>query len=170
MSFKKSAVIGATLLASIFASSAVHAATTTSKFDVTLTVLPKCVITNSSIADINLGTVDTGATNLIGNTTFTMQCTKKTAYSISLTPGAVGAGANNTGTLKGAADATQTVAYGLFSDAAAVVPWGKTSFVTGTSSATSSAGVDFKVYAKVASVPDVPQDKYTDNVTITVTY
>ena len=171
MSFKRFTLPSLIATAALLSMGAAHAVgTATSNFNVLLTVKPKCIITNATVVDINLGGADVGATNVGSNTTFNMQCTKKTAYTITLAPTNTGAGTDNTGKLKGDNDATQLIDYALYSDAAYSTAWGKLTKVGGTSSTTSSAGVDFKVYAKVASVPDVPQDTYRDAVTITVTY
>ncbi len=149
-----------------------QAATTVSgNFNVNLKVVPKCVFGTGTIANIDLGSADastSGLTTNAGSTTFNIQCTKRTAYTINLSPTNTVAGADNTGKLNASTDATQQVDYALFSDAAYKNAWGKTTAVSDT--ATSSALKSYTVYARVTSVGDVIQDNYSDKVTITVTY
>lgn len=165
MRFALSAIAASAAVLSMGAAQA--AGTATSNFNVNLTVQSKCVITNTTVTDINLGSFDVGATPAVGNTKFNLKCTKGTPYTISLSPTNAG-GTDNTGKLK--ASGTDTIDYALFSNAGATAAWGKTSLVSGTFSTSSSAGVDISIYAKVATVPDVPVGTYTDNVQITVNY
>ena len=169
MSFKRFALPSLIATAAFLSMGAAHAAgTATGTFNVNINVIGKCVISTAA-TDIDFGTVEVGAATVTKNNTFSVQCSKKTGYTITLTPLNAGTG-DNGGKMKTATG--ETIDYTMFSDAAGSAPWGKTVGVSGTSSSSSSAAVDYKVYAKVTGgvVPDVPVGTYTDKVTITVTY
>ncbi|QIL81964.1 spore coat protein U domain-containing protein [Diaphorobacter sp. HDW4A] len=169
MSFKRFAISAVVASAAVLSMNAAQAAgSVTGTFNVLLTVQGKCQISTAA-TDIDFGTLDMGATTTVLNNTFSVQCTKGTVYSITLSPKNAGA-TENSGQMKSAAN--DIINYTLHTDLAANTAWGKTSAVGGTSSTSSSAPVVFKAYAKVAGnvVPDVPVGAYKDTVTITVTY
>lgn len=173
------------LFCTLLATSAAHATTApTMNFNVTLTVNPKCTITSSSINDMAFGTQDATATNLQAQTSLQVLCTKKTPYSIALTPlstnSTTGAGtmASTSGTnnVSGAAN-TDTVAYQLRqASGMSGAVWGN---VSGTganvvsvpsTSSNGTASVSTIIYGTISSIGNVVPDSYKDIVTVTVSY
>lgn len=172
------------LFCALLATSAAHAATApTMNFNVTLTVNSKCTITGS-IGDMAFGAQDTSATNLQSSTTLQVLCTKKTPYSIALTPNSTNSttGAGNMSSTSGTSNVSgaanpDTVAYQLrqLTGASAAV-WGN---VSGTgsnvvsvpaASSTGTAAVSTTIYGTISSIGNVVPDTYKDVVTVTVSY
>ena len=149
------------------------AVTTTSSFDVTITIQSECVVqTAGTIADLAFGNQGVLTTAVDNSTTFTVQCTDTTPYEIGLNNG------NNflAGTRR-MSDGTDFVSYALYQDAGYTTVWGDyaagtpvpvgADAVTGTGDGTANT---FTVYGRVPAQTTPAPATYTDTVTITVEY
>lgn len=150
----------------------------TATFDVKIKVQKACSVVAGSSSDINFNSQDASATNLEASNTIFVTCSKKTPYTIGLTPannstsGAGAMAAQNTAPVTGNTD---SVAYQLRSTAGMTgTLWGNTNTdgstvgngVGGTGDGTAKSHT---VYATVASANVTPDD-YKDTVTVTVRY
>ena len=167
------------IAASLASASAVAvAATATTSFDVKLTVLKACSVVAGATSDIDFGSQDPTATNLQNSNTISVTCSKKTPYTIGLTPGnnsTTGAGvmaAQNVAPVTGNSD---SVAYQLRSTAGLTgTVWGDTNtdgatVGNGVSGTGNGAAQSHTVYATVPTM-NVTPDAYKDNVKVTVRY
>ncbi len=200
----------AALMALTAAFGSAQAFTSTGTFNVTVKVTPTCraVATNTGQAavistdspplagaDIDFGTQDADDANAainVGNTggvsnTITVRCSKKTPYTVGLTPGnssTTGSGLMNGGIL--AAGNTDKVPYQLYQPTitagvpgapATATQWGNVTgaganvvALQGNGLAVASA-VKIPVYATLpANSLDVTPDRYQDQVTVTLTW
>ena len=147
---------------------AVHAAETTTTFNVKLRVGASCTV---SATDIDFGNVTAAvAANLSQTGTLSVYCPASTSYTLGLTPSS-----NSTtgaGTMSGAATGnTSTVGYQLHQTSPTGPVWGNvigTNTVAGTGSGMGNA----RTHTVAATVPttDVTPDTYSDVVTVTLTY
>lgn len=127
--------------------------------------------------DISLGPVYSTATNVAGNDTISVTCTKGTPYFIGLAP-SVANGGNDSGLGAMASSSgggnTDKVPYQLRSTAgAAGTIWGNTATTSsvgnGVTATGSGTAQSHTVYATVASA-NYTADTYKDTVTVTVNY
>lgn len=161
----------------------VHAATIQNSFGVTLKVTNKCVFGAGSTANIDLGEANAltpPSSENSGTASFSLQCSKGTAYSITLTPTPRNTAglvkpiqdslSDNMGMLTIGNDANNRVfvPYNLYSDAAFSKPWGKKSVLSDV--ALSSVMKTYTVYVQAGTSPDLQPGNYTDRVTISVNY
>lgn len=145
---------------------AAHAATTTSTFQVTLTITAQCTIVSAST--LAFGSNGVISANIDQSSTLNVQCTNTTPYNIGLNVG-TGAGATvATRLMTGPASAT--VAYSLYTTTGRTVVWGNTvgtDTVAGTGNGASQA---FTIYGRVPVQTTPAPGAYADTVTVTVTY
>ena len=167
-------------VAASLASAAAFAATNpaTATFDVKLTVLKACSVLAGTTSDIDLGSQDATATNVQNSNTISVTCSKKTPYTIGLTPGnnsTTGAGvmaAQNVAPVTGNND---SVGYQLRSTAGLTgTVWGDTNsdgatVGNGVSGTGNGAAQSHTVYATVPTM-NVTPDAYKDTVKVTVRY
>ena len=148
------------------ASTGAQAATTTTTFPVTATVLKACAVNANPLA---FGTYDpTAATPLDATTTLSVLCTVGTSFTVGLNAGtATGA----TVTSRKMTNGANTLNYALFQEAARTSNWGNTPG-TDTPPATTAPVLPttLTVYGRVAAAQNVPAGAYTDTVTVTVNY
>ncbi|RIV82218.1 Csu type fimbrial protein [Aurantiacibacter zhengii] len=170
-STKSCAVFGVTALA-LFCSSAAHAETATSTFDVMLDIDATCSVTAGTGSDIDLGTEDSDATDLSGSSTFSVNCSKTVPYNIGLAPS--NGATNGAGVMSPAGSSADEVPYQLRqTSGASGTIWGDTATTTavgnGVAGTGNGADQDLTVYVTVPSANYAP-DSYSDTVTITVNY
>ena len=139
------------------------AATATTTFLVTTTVLNTCIVAAAPLAfgnyDPTSGT-DTDATNAISVT-----CTSTAPYNIGLDKGT-----NGTSVTARLMKLSSTLTYSLYSNAGRTTNWGNTvgtDTVTGTGTGILQT---YTVYGRSPHGAAVPAGAYTDTVTVTVTY
>jgi len=159
-------------LASATLASPAMADTASGTFQVTLTVQKACTVTAGTPSDIALGTVAATATNVAGNNTITVTCSKTTPYYIGLAPS--NANTAGAGSMAGTGANADTVAYQLRSAAgAAGAVWGNTATTTsvgnGVAGTGSGANQTHRVYVTVPSA-NVTPDTYADVVSVNVNY
>ena len=142
-----------------------QAATTTTTFPVTATVLQTCLVAALPLA---FGNYDPAAgTDLDAATTLTATCTIGTAYNVGLSAG-LGSGA--TVASRKMTNGANTLNYTLYQEALRTTVWGNTP-PTDTVNATAGAlPTVHNVYGRVFSGQNVPALLYSDTITVTVTY
>lgn len=151
---------------------AAEAATATGQFQVQLTILAACQVSNTNTLDF--GSVGGWTSNLDATTTFQVQCTTGVPYSVGLDSGA-NAGLLGilglTRNMKHSATATY-VGYELYTDSNRLVPWlniggAPVSLVSGVGTGSPQTHT---VYGRVP-VQTVPgPGTYTDTITVTINY
>ncbi len=138
---------------------------TTTTMGVSLTVVDECLIG----VDAPLAFPSWGIFNedIDATTTLTVQCTKRSPYTIGFDKGTVGTAVNARQMLSG----SDKVSYQLFRDANRTDNWGNTKG-TDTLSAASAAGSNetITVYGRVPTGQNVPKGSYADTVTATIWY
>jgi len=164
--------ITAVLVAAAFGiSGAATAATTTTSFSVTATVLKTCSATASTLA---FGNYTPGAGAISGSTTVNVKCTNGTSFTVALDKGTTTGGSI---TQRLMANGANTLQYNLYKDAAFTTLFGDGT--TGSTSAGTGSGVATAVSVTVyGQLPDnatnqnaVPSGtNYSDSITATITY
>jgi len=146
--------------------------TASSTFQVTMTIQKACTVTAGAPSNIALGTVASTATNVAGNNTITVNCSKTTPYFIGLAPS--NASTAGAGTMSGTGANADKVPYQLRSTAGTSgTIWGNTS--TGTTVGNGVAGTgtganqSHTVYVTAPGANFTP-DTYADVVTVNVNY
>jgi spore coat protein U-like protein len=160
------ALIAFPLLASVAAATPVMAATSTTTFPVSATVLSACSVTANPLA---FGSYNpTAATNLDATTTLSVLCTIGTSFQVGLNQGA-GTGATVTSRLM--TGGSNTLGYALYQDTARTTNWGNTPGTDTPAAVTAPAtATSLTVYGRVPSGQNVPATTYNDTITVTVTY
>ncbi len=170
MRFPTTAAAAAALLAGLFVTApAAKAATATTTFAVTLTVLNQCVVTATPLVFGSLALVSGGgqATN-----TVTVTCTAGTPFTVGLDRGTAPAATIATRLLRGPTPATtSSVAYTLYRDSARTLLWGDTVDTQLNGGAATGLPQPFTVYGQILpNQGTAPAGAYTDTITVTVTY
>src|SRR5690242_18353199 len=148
------------------ASTSAGAATTTTTFPVTATVLKACAVNANPLA---FGTYDpTAAAALDATTTLSVLCTVGTSFTVGLN---AGTSTGATVTARKMTSGANTLAYALFQEAARTNNWGNTPG-TDTPPAVTAPVLPstLTVYGRVPAAQNVPAGAYTDTVTVTVNY
>jgi spore coat protein U-like protein len=169
--FIKSAVVAGTLVAT----GAVHAATATSSFQVTATVLARCTVTATALNfgsyNPGAGDIDVSATNNIA-----VRCTRGTPYTVGLNAGLAPAATVSTRRMRSAATPAEELAYSLFTTAGRTTNWGDTVLTgapTGTGTGFGTAA-NFTVHGRIpdsaANQDALVAADFADTITVTVTY
>jgi spore coat protein U-like protein len=153
--FSAAAIVG------LFASQSGWGATQTATMAASSTVQTVCSLNTTPLAFPAVAV--TGVTDV--TSTVNVTCTNGGAYNVGLDSGLNGvAGQRN---LK---SGTNTLAYGLFSDAAHATAWGNT-VGTDTIAGTGNGAVQaLTVYGEIAAGQTLTTGSYTDTVQVTVTY
>ncbi len=158
--------VGATFASVLFAAGAASAATSTSNFQVNMTIQGECRVSSASTLDFGAhGVLDsaTDTTSAIGVT-----CTNSTPYTVALSAGA-GSGATTTAR-KMTSAANDTLSYAVYRDAGRTQVWGANQNVD-TQAATGTGAVQtFTAYGRVPVQTTPAQGSFTDTVAITITY
>ena len=158
-------LIGATI-AFLAPSSIVLAATATTSFLVTATVLKFCTVVATPMAFGNY----TSSTVSETTSTITVTCTNGTTYDIGLGAGAAAGATVTTRQMSGTTVTTARLNYFLYSDTGRTVNWGNT---VGTDTVSLTAGavpIISTVYGRVPASQFVAPDAYLDTIAVTVTY
>ncbi|OWJ67324.1 hypothetical protein BWR60_10040 [Inquilinus limosus] len=144
----------------------VQAATATTSFLVTATVLKFCTVVATPMAFGNY----TSSTDAISTSTITVTCTNGTGYDIGLDAGGAAGATVTTRQMSGTTVTAARLNYFLYSDSSRTVNWGNT---VGTDTVHLTAGVApivSTVYGRVPSGQFVSPDAYLDTINVTVTY
>jgi spore coat protein U-like protein len=163
------ATVGATaVIFGAFASQPVAAASATANLGVSASVSNNCTI---STAALGFGSYDPvvahASTNLDGNGTVTVACTKGASATIGL-----GLGSNASGSTRRMTDGSSNfLTYELYQDSGYATVWGNSGAgLLSPAAAPSKAARNFTVYGRVASNQDVPAGSYSDTVVATVNF
>jgi spore coat protein U-like protein len=149
------------------------AATATSNFTVTATVVSSCTIATTGISFGNYDPVVANSTTpLDANGSVTVACTAGAATTIGM-----GQGANQDPTSTAAVPVRRMlsganhVRYDLFQDSTRATPWGDVGTTSAmTYASVSFAPVSFPIYGRMPSGQDVQTGSYTDTVTATIQF
>jgi spore coat protein U-like protein len=145
---------------------AAQAATTTTTFPVTATVLKACFV---SATALSFGNYDPTATVPLDSTaTLTVLCTVGTSFTVGLNAGTVSGGTVTTRRMTSGAN---TLGYGLFQDTGRATNWGSTPGTDTPAAITAPiAASSLTVFGRVVAGQNVPTNTYTDTITVTVNY
>ena len=146
-----------------------QAATRTTTFAVTATVVDNCLI---DAGDLSFGAFD-GTGDLASTSTITVRCSNGTDYTVDLSPGTSG---NAQARLMTSATSAVPLAYNLFTDANHATIWANGQNSTGRASGT-GAGMGtaqpHTVYGLLAAADNLGQvdaGSFSDTITATITY
>src|SRR5229473_6700171 len=145
--------------------SAAYPASTTSTFQVQLTIQAQCLINSAST--LNFGTQGVLSANVDQTSAIQVQCTNTTPYNIGLD---AGTGAGATVTTRKLTGGGVTINYSLYSDSARTSVWGNTIGTNTVASTGTGAAQSFTVYGRIPSQTTPAPATYTDTITVTVTY
>jgi spore coat protein U-like protein len=141
------------------------AATTTTTFAVTATVVSSCTLLGG--VPLAFG-VYTPGVEKDASTSFTATCTNGTPYTLALS---VGSGSGATFATRLMTSGADTLDYSLYTDAGRTTLWGDG---TGGSTTVASTGTGllqtFTVYGRIPSSAAADIGVYTDTITVTATY
>ncbi|MDB5713339.1 MAG: hypothetical protein JWO15_736 [Sphingomonadales bacterium] len=143
-----------------------QAATASTTFAVSATVLKACLVTATPLA---FGNYDpTSAVPLDSTATLSVLCTVGTPFTVGLNAGTF---SGATVTTRRMANGANTLNYSLYQETGRTTNWGNTpaSDVPASTTAPISA-TGFTVYGRVAALQNVPALNYTDSITVTVNY
>jgi spore coat protein U-like protein len=139
--------------------------TTTSTFQVSVTLAATCTINSASALTFpNSGVL---ATNVDQSSTIQVTCTTSTPYTIGLD---AGTGTGATVAVRKLTGGGSTVNYTLYSDSSHTTVWGNTpptDTVAGTGNGTSQS---FTVFGRIPPQTTPAPGTYTDTITVTVSY
>jgi spore coat protein U-like protein len=141
-----------------------HAATATTTFSVSLTIVASCTVSAAALGFASSGLISAA---IDATTTATVTCTNTTPYNVGLDAGA------GSGATVGARKMTSggaTVTYSLYQDASRLTAWGftaGTNTVAGTGNGTAQV---LTIYGRVPAQATPAPATYTDTITVTVTY
>lgn len=150
------------------------AATATSSFTVTASVVASCTISTTGITFGNYDPVVTNATTPVdSNGTVTVACTSGASTTIGM-----GQGSNPTGSSTAAAPlrqmasgATNRVRYDIYQDSTHATVWGDVGTAAAeTYNSTSKTATTLNIYGRIPSGQDVVVGSYTDSVTATIQF
>ncbi|HXY58439.1 MAG TPA: spore coat U domain-containing protein [Methylocystis sp.] len=143
---------------------AAEAGSSTTTFNVTVTITSQCLVSNASTLAFGSSGLLSAAVN--ASSTFSVTCTNTTPYTVAL-----GNGSNASGTQRrmlGGVTDTEYVSYNLYSNSTMTTAWGNGVTVSGTGNGTAQT---LTVYGQIpAQNTPSPGTNYTDSVTITVSY
>ena len=158
------------VLASAMVATPALADTANATFQVTMTIQKACTVSAGAPSNIALGTVASTATDVAGNNTITVNCSKTTPYYIGLAPS--NANTAGLGAMSGTGANADKVGYQLRSaTGTSGAIWGNTATATAVGNGVAGTGTganqSHTVYVTVPSANFTP-DTYTDTVTVNV--
>jgi spore coat protein U-like protein len=150
----------------ILSAGTAQAATTTTTFPVTATVIKACIVSASPLA---FGNYDpTSATPTDATTTLSVLCTVGTSFTVGLNPGTA---SGATVTTRKMANGANLLNYALYQDSGHSSNWGNTAGTDTPAATTAPIGTTaMTVYGRIASGQNVPIGSYSDTITVNVTY
>lgn len=155
-------VVAATLLGACLMPGAAQAATATTTFQVTATVLATCQVSATPLAFGNYAGSQTDATSTISVT-----CTSTTPYQVGLDAGTAGGATVTTRKMTfGAAE----LGYALYSDSARTTNWGNTVGTDTVPGTGTGLAQTLTVYGRIPAGSMPTPGAYADTITVTVTY
>lgn len=163
----RSKLLGFVSLAVVLATPAVGiAATATTTFQVTATVLSVCTVSATNLAFGNYD-ASSGTPN-DASSTVTTTCSNTTAYTVALN---AGTGSGATVALRKMTNGANTLNYSMYTTAGRTTVWGDGTLSTVTQAGTGNgSGQALTVFGRIPTSQYVTAGSYTDTVTATVTY
>jgi len=141
------------------------AATTTSTFNVQVTLTASCTINSAST--LNFGSQGVLIANVDQTSTLQVQCTNTTPYNIGLD---AGAGTGATVAVRKMTGGGNTVNYSLYSDTGRTTVWGNTVGTNTIAAIGNGSSQSYTIYGRVPPQTTPAPATYSDTVTVTVTY
>ncbi len=142
------------------------AATATTTFQVTATVLSVCTVSATNLAFGNYD-ASSGTPN-DASSTVTTTCSNTTAYTVALN---AGTGTGATVALRKMTNGANTLNYSMYTTAGRTTVWGDGTLSTVTQAGTGNgSGQALTVFGRIPTSQYVTAGSYTDTVTATVTY
>ncbi|MET3442367.1 spore coat protein U-like protein [Variovorax paradoxus] len=167
---KKPSFLLAAVLA-VTATSAAFAATTSSTFQVLITVNKACSVVAGAASNIDFGQVNSSTPAVSASSNINVTCSKSTPYNVGLTPS--NSSTTGAGVMLPAVAGPDTVPYQLRSVSATGPIWGNTATATAVGNGVAGTGTGatqaIPVFATVANA-NVTPGAYLDTVTVTVNY
>ncbi len=163
----KTKLMGFVCAAALVAMPAVAiAATATTTFQVTATVISVCTV---SATDLAFGNYDASAGVPNDNTsTVSVTCSNGSPYTVALD---AGTGTGATVAVRRMSNGGNTLNYSMYTTAGRTTVWGDGTGGTSTQPGTGNgAGQNFTVYGRIPTGQFVTAGNYADTVTATVTY
>jgi spore coat protein U-like protein len=167
---RKLSLATAAFAAALFGAAGARAGTATSNLTVTATVPSVCVMTPGTLAFGSYDPVGVNAAAPLNATgTFTVACTKNTAYTVTLGLGSNSASAVGTTRAMKDPGTGAFLSYEIYTTTGRTLVWNTTNTVTGT--AVTTAPITLTAYGQVPSGQSVPAATgYTDTVVSTVNF
>ncbi len=163
----RSKLLGLVSVAVVLATPAAGiAATATTTFQVTATVLSVCTVSATNLAFGNYD-ASSGTPN-DASSTVTTTCSNTTAYTVALN---AGTGSGATVALRKMTNGANTLNYSMYTTAGRTTVWGDGTLSTVTQAGTGNgSGQALTVFGRIPTSQYVTAGSYTDTVTATVTY
>ena len=170
------AIFKAAAAAGILAiSGTASAATATTTFTVSATLLKVCTV---GATNINFGNYTPGGGALTGNSTISVKCTRTTPYTVALNAGTTAGGTFGQRLM---AYGAETLQYNLYTSAAFTTVFGDGTGTTGTGAGTGAglgaAAQTYTAYGQLLdnavnqnAAPNAAATSYADTITVTVAY
>lgn len=156
----------------LVAAGSAQAATATTNFNVTATVLANCSVTANAL---NFGNYTPAVAALTGTSTVSVRCTRNTPYTVALNAGTTTGGTLAQRLMKHAST-TDTLQYNLYTTTALTTVFGDGTGGSATIAGTGSGMGTANAITVHGSLPDsvanqgAPTGAYSDTITVTVTY
>lgn len=148
---------------SLAAPGTAHAASATTTFNVTATVIDSCAV---SASDLAFGTYDpASATDKTGTSTVSVTCSLGTLYTVSLNNGTHASGS----TRRLAAGASR-LTYQVYKDVAATQIFGSIADTLGLSGTGTGVAIPSVIYGVIPKTQNVASGSYSDQITVTIDY
>ncbi|WP_072392708.1 spore coat U domain-containing protein [Hyphomicrobium sp. CS1GBMeth3] len=157
--------LGGSALVAMAGAGAALAATATGNFNAQIIIQGECIVAATNTLDF--GTTGVLSADIDQTTTFEVQCTNSTPYSVGLDAG-TGVGASTL--LRRMTGGSDTVDYQMFSDPSRTVNWGDNVGVDTVAGVGNGSPQALTIYGRVISQATPEPDTYIDTVTIEVTY
>ena len=144
----------------------VQAATATTTFAVTATVLKFCTVVATPMVFGNY----TSSTDAVSTSEITVTCTNGTPYDIGLDAGTAAGATVTTRQMSGTTVTAARLNYFLYSDTGRTVNWGNTVNTDTVHITAGATPIISTVFGRVPSGQFVAPDAYLDTIAVTVTY
>lgn len=150
-------------------SSSTQAATATSQFQVSATVLDSCLVAATNLV---FGSYAPSSGNVLNATSVvTATCTAGTDYEIALDTGSNGSNSGTITTRAMASESSNYLNYELYLDESRSTVWGDVSSGNTVQNTSALLGVNtHTVYGQIPADQYVPAGLYSDTIQVTVTY
>ncbi|MBI3526866.1 MAG: spore coat protein U domain-containing protein [Betaproteobacteria bacterium] len=152
----------------LFAIATVHAATSTTTFQVTVTVSAGCTISAAN-HDFGIYTTSSPTDNTNGTNVVTATCTLAVPYSIGLDAG-IGAGGTVASRKMTRVGGTETLDYSLYQAADRLVVLGNTLAIDVITGVGTGLAIPHTVFGKIPAGQNVPAGNYVDTITATINF